>query len=127
MTDAETIQEIIETRLAPFVSMAGGASRLLDVPMTAFFEMVTHPDDVLPITLDRWVVSIRDLDLAAGYEVFDADNELLYAQTNLTERFWGLASEDVQVVFGLAVGAYLYVTYTPQGSAEPRTLLLVKL
>lgn len=121
------VAEITQSRLASFTHQAGGANKVMGLPLSTFFEMTAHPDESLPISLDRWVIEINDLDLDTGYEVFSDQHELLYAVTEPEDRYWGLAEGDAVVAYGLSPGAYVYLVYTPVGAAEPRTLLLVKI
>jgi hypothetical protein len=120
-----TRMQVRERRLEALTYQLGGLSKLVSLPASTLAAAFNHPDDVIAVTADRPAFEIGDLDLTAGYTVFDAEHDVLYALTGLAVAEWGRAPEDVAWTMLTTPGDYGYLMYVPMG-ARPRVIQLVR-
>ena len=73
-----TYQELIDTYLKPLCQQAGGAHKVYALPVRTVDVALAHPDDLIAINKQNWVVELPDMLVADGYEVYNDRMELLY-------------------------------------------------
>lgn len=125
--ESDFIEQLLATKLAPLALQAGGKAKLLGLPMNVFIRAAAHHDDILFIGLSRWVLDLPELDLTLGYSVYDEHHTLLYAETTLASAEWGRTAADVALVYGLAPGTFVYLSYPVRSTVDrQRILMLIK-
>lgn len=113
--------------LQRLITQLGDANLLDALPAPTLHRILAHTDDVVFVKVSEPLVELPDLDLEAGYQVYDAEFQLLSDHTaadGLEERVWGLAEGDWVFLLDYAFGDYAYLTYTGV-TGEVRTVLLV--
>lgn len=113
--------------LQHLITQLGDANLVDALPAPTLYRMLAHTDDVVFVKVSEPLVELPDLDLAQGYQLYDATFQLLSehkAADGLEERLWGLAEGDWFYLLQYAFGDYAYLYYT-SAVGEQRTIMLV--
>jgi hypothetical protein len=113
--------------LAQWIAQVGDANLLDALPAPTLYRALAHTDDVLFVRVSDPFLELPDLDLEAGYQLYDEAFTLLGAHsatTGLTEPVWGYGEVDWFFLLSYTFGYYAYLYYT-NTEGETRTLMLV--